>query len=389
MEKHSRVCAHIDLDAVLFNAESIYQNIDPNSKIMAVIKTDGYGHGAVEIARELEHLDYIYGYGVATVEEGIILRKKGMRKPILILGYVFREHYYDVVKYDIAPAVFTIDMARDLSNAAIVANKNCKIHLAVDTGMGRIGFDLVADKEKAFEEMKQLLELPNLRFTGLYSHFPAADSFDEFSVQYTEKQIELFNEAYDYLTRYGFDFKIVHGQNSAGILRKLNGRFNAMRAGIILYGMCPSDSLAGGDLTPVMEIKTVVTHVKDIKKDQYVGYGLNFKAEMPMTVATVAIGYADGLPRFLKKKDYTMNINGVDYPLIAVCMDQCMLDVTFGNVKIGDEVVAMGGTGAQNFDRIAKMTGTINYEIPCGIQRRVPKVFMEDDKVVFVENNME
>ncbi|MBQ5325061.1 MAG: alanine racemase [Oscillospiraceae bacterium] len=379
-EKHC--WAKISLKALRDNFNFIKNSF--NMPFYVVLKADGYGHGARYLAKIYEEMG-AFGVAVSCYAEAMEIRSSGVKLPILILGYTSPGKATQLSKYQITQTVHSLEYAKQLQQQSLYP---IDCHLKLDTGMGRIGFDLVADKEKAFEEMKQLLELPNLRFTGLYSHFPAADSFEEEAVLYTEKQIELFNEAYDYLTRYGFDFKIVHGQNSAGILRKLNGRFNAMRAGIILYGMCPSDSLAGGDLTPVMEIKTVVTHVKDIKKDQYVGYGLNFKAEMPMTVATVAIGYADGLPRFLKNKDYTMNINGVDYPLIAVCMDQCMLDVTFGNVKIGDEVVAMGGTGAQNFDRIAKMTGTINYEIPCGIQRRVPKVFMEDDKVVFVENNM-
>ena len=379
-EKHC--WAKISLKALRDNFNFIKNSF--GMPFYVVLKADGYGHGARYLAKIYEEMG-AFGVAVSCYAEAMEIRSSGVKLPILILGYTSPEKATQLSKYQITQTVHSLEYAKQLQQQSLYP---IDCHLKLDTGMGRIGFDLVADKEKAFEEMKQLLELPNLRFTGLYSHFPAADSFEEEAVLYTEKQIELFNEAYDYLTRYGFDFKIVHGQNSAGILRKLNGHFNAMRAGIILYGMCPSDSLAGGDLTPVMEIKTVVTHVKDIKEGQYVGYGLNFKAEMPMTVATVAIGYADGLPRFLKKKDYTMNINGVDYPLIAVCMDQCMLDVTFGNVKIGDEVVAMGGTGAQNFDRIAKMTGTINYEIPCGIQRRVPKVFMEDDKVVFVENNM-
>jgi len=379
-EKHC--WAKISLKALRDNFNFIKNSF--NMPFYVVLKADGYGHGARYLAKIYEEMG-AFGVAVSCYAEAMEIRSSGVKLPILILGYTSPEKAAQLSKYQITQTVHSLEYAKQLQQQSLYP---IDCHLKLDTGMGRIGFDLVADKDKALNEMKELLTLPNLRFTGIFSHFPAADGLDEFSVEYTEKQKELFNEAYDYLTRYGFDFKVVHGQNSAGILRKLNARFNTMRAGIILYGMNPSDSLAGCDLSPVMEIKTVVTHVKDVNKGQYIGYGLGYKAEMPVTVATVAIGYADGLPRFLKKKDYTMNINGVDYPLIAVCMDQCMLDVTFGNVKVGDEVVAMGGTGSQSFDRIAKMTGTINYEIPCGIQRRVPKVFMEDDKVIFVENNM-
>ena len=379
-EKHC--WAKISLSAIRNNYNFIKNSF--GQQFYVVLKADGYGHGARYLAKVYEEMG-AFGIAVSCYAEAMEIRSSGVKLPILILGYTSPEKATILSKYQITQTVHSLEYAKQLQQHSLYP---IDCHLKLDTGMGRIGFDLIGDKEKAYAEMKQLLELPNLRFTGVYSHFPAADSFAEEEIEYTQHQIELFNETVEYLTRYGFDFKIVHGQNSAGILRKLNGKFNTMRAGIILYGMFPSEKLAGGDLTPVMEIKTIVTQVKEIKPGQCVGYGLNYKADFPTTVATVAIGYADGMPRSLKNKNYTMSINGVNYPLIAICMDQCMLDVTFGDVKAGDEVVAMGGCGDQSFDNIAKITNTINYEIPCGIQRRVPKVFMEDDRVVYVENNM-
>ena len=379
-EKHC--WAKISLDAIKNNYNFIKNSY--NNRFYVVLKADGYGHGARYLAKIYEQMG-AFGIAVSCFAEAMEIRNSGVKLPLLILGYTNPEKATLLSKYQISQTVHSLEYAKQLQQHSLYP---IDCHIKLDTGMGRIGFDLVADKEKAFAEMKSLLEMPNLRFTGIFSHFPVADSLGEEEIEYTQNQIELFNETVEYLTRYGFDFKIVHGQNSAAILRKLHAKFNTMRAGIILYGLVPSRQLAGGDLMPVMEVKTIVTQVKEVKAGQCMGYGFSHKAQLPMTVATVAIGYADGLPRPLKGKNYTMNINGVDYPLIAICMDQCMLDVTFGNVKEGDEVIAMGGTGAQSFDNIAQLIGTINYEIPCGIQRRVPKVFMEGDKVIFVENNM-
>ena len=383
MELFEKHCwAEISLDAIKNNFNFIKNSF--NKPFYVVLKADGYGHGARYLAKVYEQMG-AFGVAVSCFAEAMEIRNSGVKLPILILGYTSPEKASLLSKYQITQTVHSLEYAQALQQHSLYP---IDCHIKLDTGMGRIGFDLVADKDKALEEMKALLQLPNLRFTGIFSHFPVADSLEAEDIAYTDRQIALFDEAVNYLTRYGFNFKIIHGQNSAAILRKLCGSFNTMRAGIILYGMFPSDSLAGGDLTPVMQVKTVVTHIKDIKAGQCVGYGLGYKADRPATIATVAIGYADGLPRYLKNKNYTMNINGTDYPLIAVCMDQCMLDVTFGNVKVGDEVVAMGGSGAQSFDNIASLCGTINYEIPCGIQRRVPKVFVQDGKAVYVENNM-
>lgn len=378
MEKNSRVCAHIDLDAVLFNAQSIHNAIAPDSQIMAVIKTDGYGHGAVEIARELEHLDYIYGYGVATVEEGIILRKKGMRKPILILGYVFREHYYDVVKYDIAPAVFTIDMARDLSKAAIIADKSCKIHFAVDTGMGRIGYQV---SEESAAEMEQISQLPNIIVEGIFTHFARADEPDAVAV--TTKQIQLFNRMIQMLEQRGVAIPLKHCSNSAGIVSFSEANMDLVRAGVILYGMWPSAGVNHGQipLKPAMTLLSHVAYVKTLPAGCPISYGGTYVTEKETTIATIPVGYGDGYSRGLSNKGYVL-IHGKKAPIIGkVCMDQFMADVSeIPDVAVGDKVTLIGKDGdlELTLEEIGELSGRFHYEFACNLGKRIPRVFYKN-----------
>ena len=381
MEKNSRVCAHIDLDAVIYNAESIHQNIAPDTKIMAVIKTDGYGHGAVEIARELERLDYIYGYGVATVEEGIILRKKGIQKPILILGYVFREHYYDVVKYDIAPAVFTIDMARDLSKAAIVAEKNCKIHFAVDTGMGRIGYQV---NEESADEMEQISKLPNIIVEGIFTHFSRADETDRTN---TELQISRFHSMIEMLEKRGITIPVKHCSNSAGIVEFPEANMDVVRAGIILYGMWPSEEVAKDiiPLQPAMEWKSKIVHIKDLEKGRTVSYGGTYTMERDGRIATIPVGYGDGYPRSLSNKGYVL-IHGKKAPICGrVCMDQFMVDVTdIEEAALLDEVTLLGKDEnlTITMEELGELSGRFNYEFACDISKRVPRLFYKHGQLI-------
>lgn len=381
MEKHSRVCAHIDLDAVLFNAESIYRNIHPDSKIMAVIKTDGYGHGAVEIARELEHLDYIYGYGVATVEEGIILRKKGMKKPILILGYVFREHYYDVVKYDIAPAVFTIDMARDLSKAAIIADKNCKIHLAVDTGMGRIGYQVT---DASADEMEQIAGLPNIIIEGIFTHFSRADETDRAN---TEKQMDLFQQMIEMLEMRGVHIPLKHCSNSAGIVEFPEANMDLVRAGVILYGMWPSTEVNHErvPLKPAMTLISHVAYVKMLKSGHAISYGGTYVTQKDTKIATIPVGYGDGYCRGLSNTGYVL-IHGQKAPVIGrICMDQFMVDVSeIPEVAVGDRVTLIGKDGnlTITMEEIGEISGRFNYEFACDLGKRIPRIFYKNGEEI-------
>lgn len=377
MEKNSRVCAYIDLNAVLENAAAIHAGINPNAKIMAVIKTDAYGHGAVEIARELEHLEYIYGYGVATVEEGIILRKKGMKKPILILGYVFREHYYDVVKYDMAPAVFTIDMARDLSKAASVANKSCRIHLAVDTGMGRIGYQVT---EESADEMEQIAALPNIIVEGIFTHFSRADEPDS---AHTERQMDLFRKMIQMLNNRKLTIPIKHCSNSAGILEFPEANMDLVRAGIILYGLWPSEEVNhdGLALRPVLTLTSHVAYVKTLEAGRAVSYGGTYVTKKDTRIATIPVGYGDGYCRGLSNKGYVL-IHGQKAPIVGrICMDQFMVDVTeIEEVLVGDRVTLIGRDGSNEItmEEIGVLSGRFNYEFACDLSKRIPRVFYKD-----------
>ncbi len=381
MNKHSRVCAYIDLDAVLYNLDSMHKKLKPDTKIMAVIKTDGYGHGAVEIARELESVDYIYGYAVATVEEGIILRRNGMKKPILILGYVFPEHYEAVINADIEPTVFTLEMAQTLSDTAAKAGKNCKIHFAVDTGMSRIGYQVT---EEAADEMEQISKLPHIIVEGIFTHFARADELDKTA---THKQIALFKEMLTMLEKRGVEIPLKHCANSAGIAEIPEAYMDIVRAGIIMYGLWPSDEVDKNsiDLKPVMTLKSHVAYVKKLEAGREISYGGTYVTKEERMIATIPVGYGDGYCRGLSGKGVVL-IHGKKAPICGrVCMDQFMVDVTdIPDVKIGDEVTLAGTDGEYTltFEELGEVSGRFNYEFVCDLGKRVPRMFLRNGKVI-------
>ena len=377
MKKYRRVHADIDLDAVLFNFAQMSENIPKGTKIMAVVKTDAYGHGAVPLAKHLEPLEYLWGFATATVDEAVELRRAGIAKPILILGYVFREHYYDVVKYDIAPAVFTIDMARDLSRAAIVANKNCKIHLAVDTGMGRIGYQVT---EESADEMAQIAGLPNIIVEGIFTHFSRADEPDR---DVTEKQMQLFSDMVTMLKNRGIEVPIKHCSNSAGIVEFETANMDLVRAGVILYGMWPSAEVNHEKLLlkPALRLVSHVAYVKTLEAGRPISYGGTYVTSKDTKVATIPVGYGDGYCRGLSNKGYVL-IHGCKAPIIGkVCMDQFMVDVTeIADVKVGDKVTLIGKDGdlELTMEEIGELSGRFNYEFACDLGKRIPRVFYKN-----------
>ena len=378
IEKHC--WAEIDVANAKSNFQLIKNTSDRN--LYAVVKADAYGHGASYLAKIYEEMG-AYGLCVATFCEAIALRKAGITKPILILGYTDPALSYELFKNNLSQCVFSYEYAQKLNTNALYP---IDCHLKLDTGMGRIGFDVIGDKENAYLQMKQLLELHNLKFTGIFSHFSVADCLEQKEIFYTEAQINAFEETLQYLVRNGFEFKTIHGQNSAGISRKLGCCYNAMRAGIILYGEAPSQQVTLPGLKKLMQLKALVTHVKTIHEGQSAGYGLCFTAQRQTKLATIACGYADGLPRALKTKQHTVKINGVDYLVVAICMDQIMADITGSDVKVEDEALVMGGEGNTSFDAIAQKVDTVNYEIMCSVSKRVPRVYIENEKIVHIEN---
>ena len=377
MKKHSRVCANIDLDAILFNMESMRKKIDPNTKIMAVVKTDGYGHGAIPIAREIEHLDYLYGFAVATVEEGLMLRRSGIRKPILILGYIFPDQYEDVIEAEIDPSVFTLEMAKTLSDTAGRVGKTCKIHFAVDTGMSRIGYQVT---EESADEMAQIAALPHMMVEGIFTHFAKADEVDK---TFTFEQMKKFRKMIAMMEERHVTIPIHHCSNSAGIAEIPQANMNMVRAGITLYGLWPSDEVdrASICLRPALSLKSHVAYVKKLEAGRAISYGGTYTTQSERLIATIPVGYGDGYCRGLSNKGSVL-IHGRRAPICGrICMDQFMADVTeIPDVKIGDEVTLIGKDGDDEItmEEVGNLSGRFNYEFVCDLGKRVPRVFYKE-----------
>ena len=336
MNRYSRVHAEINLDAILHNLDAMHAVISENTKIMAVIKADGYGHGAVEIAEAIDALPYVWGYAVATVEEGISLRNHGIVKPILILGYVFPEQYEDMIRAAIRPTVFTREMAEELSQAADRLSMDCPIHFAVDTGMSRIGYQVT---DEAADEMAQLAALPHIIVEGIFTHFARADETDKTSAR---GQLALFLQMISMLEDRGIDVPIRHCSNSAGIVELPEANMDLVRAGITMYGLWPSNEVDKSriDLKPALALVTHVAYVKELPAGREISYGGTYTTEGNRIIATIPVGYADGYARGLSNKGDVL-IHGRRAPIRGrVCMDQFMVDVTdIPDVKCGARVV--------------------------------------------------
>ena len=381
MNRYTRVRAVIDLDAILYNMNSMHQNISEDTKIMAVIKADGYGHGAAEVAECIEHLDYLAGYAVATVEEGLILRNHGIKKPILILGYAFPDQYDELIAADMRPTVFTREMAQELSQAAGEMGVDCPIHFAVDTGMSRIGYQVT---EEAADEMAQIARLPHIMVEGIFTHFARADETDKTSA---EEQLALFKKMISMLEERGIEIPIKHCSNSAGIVELKEANMDMVRAGITLYGLWPSEEVRRDiiDLKPALSLITHVAYVKDLETGRAISYGGTYVTKRPSRIATIPVGYADGYARGLSNKGAVL-IHGKRAPICGrVCMDQFMVDVTdIPEVKMGDEVILIGSAGGETItmEEVGELSGRFNYEFVCNLGKRIPRVFRRNGKII-------
>ncbi len=371
---YERVRADISLDAILANMESMKRNLKEGVLIAAVLKTNAYGHGAVEIAKVLEPLDYVWGYAVAAFEEAVELREAGLRKPILLLGYVFPYCYQELAKMNIRPAVFREDMLEQLSAAAKAAGKKIKIHIAVDTGMSRIG---IFPDETGLDFVKKALETEGLQVEGMFTHFARADEADR---SFTEEQLEKFvwlTEAVN--ERLGYEIPIRHCSNSAGIIEYPHANMSMVRAGITLYGLWPSDEVRKDivPLEPVMSLRSHIIYIKEISAGTPVSYGGTWAPDHTVRLATVPVGYGDGWPRSLSNKGYVL-IRGQKAPIRGrVCMDQFMVEVTdIPDAAEGDEVTLIGRDGDAyiSMEEVGDLSGRFNYELACDINPRVPRV---------------
>lgn len=381
MKRYSRVHAEIDLDAIIHNMEAMHANIADETQIMAVIKADGYGHGAVEVAEAIDDLPYVFGYAVATVEEGIILRNHGIEKPILILGYVFPEQYYDMIRARIRPAVFTWDMAERLSFMAGRLEMECPIHFAVDTGMSRIGYQVTAE---AADEMARIAALPHIVVEGIFTHFAKADETDKTS---TFEQMKRFEQMVQMLEQRGVHVPIHHCSNSAAIVDIPEANMDLVRAGITMYGLWPSPDVDKSriDLKPALSLVTHVAYVKELEAGREISYGGTYTTTKKQMIATIPVGYADGYARTLSNKADVL-IHGQRAPICGrVCMDQFMVDVTdIPNVKTGDKVTLIGRDGEEQItmEELGECADRFNYEFVCDLGKRIPRVYLQNGRVV-------
>jgi alanine racemase len=352
---------------------------------MAVVNANGYGHGSVEIARCALN-NGAEALGVARIHEAILLRNEGIDAPILVFGYTPVLYYEDILKNDITQTLFSRQAAESLSSFAVLHKKKVKVHVKIDTGMGRLGILLNRPREYkngngrqeyALKEVESIIRLPGLEPEGIFTHFPMADSIDK---SVTVRQFELFVDFIGSLRNIGIEFKVNHVANSAGIIDMPETHLDMVRAGISMYGLYPSgevnkDKVA---LLPAMSLKTTIIHIKKIPPGFKVSYGGTYKAKKPTYIATVPIGYADGFSRLLSSRG-SMLVCGQRVPIAGrVCMDLSMLDVGhIPEVKTGDEVVAFGSQRGSSImvDEIASITDTINYEIVSSLTERVKKVY--------------
>ena len=366
----------IDLDIIDANIDAIRQR--SGADVMAVIKADAYGHGAIQVARSVQ--DKCSFFGVSSILEAMELRRAGLNTPILILGHTPVSAFPSLVQAEIRPTIYHYEDALALSKAAQQAGKTAPFHLAVDTGMSRIGFQ--ATEEDA-DICAKIAKLPGLFAEGLFSHFATADCAD---LSRARKQTALFDEFHEKLLRRGVQIPIRHLNNSAGLMN-FDNHYEMVRAGIVLYGMYPSDEVDPALLSirPALQWLSRVTHVKTLPAGREIGYGGTYITTAETRVATIPVGYADGYRRSLSGKFHVL-IRGKKAPILGrVCMDQMMVDVTdIPDVQLGDPVVLVGRSGTEEItvEAIAAAAGSFNYEFVCGISRRVPRIYSRRGKTV-------
>lgn len=379
MKTYNRVYARIDLDAIRDNLVAVRNKVPENVRVMAVIKSDAYGHGAVTVADYVD--DVVDGYCVAVVEEGMELRRSGITKPMLILGYTDPYQYPDALRNDLTMTVFQYDAAEKLSDLAIAMDTKARVHIKLDTGMGRIGFR--PDRE-SLETVKKICALPGITVEGIFTHFAKADMKGR---EFTDMQFQRFCGFVKDLENEGINIPVKHVANSAAIMEYPDTYLDQVRSGIITYGLYPSDEVDQSQLKirPAMELKSHIVYIKKIKKGDSIGYGGTYVADGERIIGTVPVGYGDGYPRNLSNKGSIL-VHGRRAPIVGrICMDQFMVDITdIPEAREGDTVTLMGTDENGSFlscEEISELAGSFNYEFCCDVGRRVPRVYMAAGRV--------
>ena len=373
MNRYLRCYAEISLEAIGHNIREVKKRLPEGVKLLGVVKADAYGHGAVPVASYLENqVDY---FATATIEEAVELRENGISAPILILGYVSPSQYGDLVEYDITQTIDSYAQALALEKEAARQNRKAKAHLAVDTGMTRIGFQVT---EHDADEAAKIADLPHIELEGMFTHFSCADQEDK---TYCSMQMEKYDKMTALLAERGVTIPLRHICNSAGIMEFDDHHFEMVRSGIITYGIYPSEEVKKErlDLIPALSWKSHVIHVKEVGPGIGVSYGATYVTEKPMTrIATVSAGYADGYPRALSNQGCVL-IHGKKAPIIGrICMDQMMVDVTdIPDVQVEDVVTLVGTDGDETItiEEIANPAARFDYEMLCDISSRVTRVY--------------
>ena len=371
------VWVEVDLKAIAHNIRELRRIINPKARLMAVVKANAYGHGMIEVARQsLEN--GAEALGIANIEEGIQLRKAGIDAPVLIFGYTSPVHAKKLIDFDITQTVYSYETSRALSEALSAYGKKIKVHIKVDTGMGRLGL-LRGIKDNSLSEVESISRLPMLELEGIYTHFATADESDR---SYAGKQFEIFMGFLNQLRIAGLEIPVTHAANSAAIINMPETHLDMVRAGISIYGLYTSEEVDRSiiKLKPAMGLKAKIIHFKKVPAGFKISYGTTYETEKPTTIATVSIGYADGLNRLLSSKGRMLVCGGQSAPIVGrVCMDMTMLDVgEIPEVVMEQEVVVFGkqGNASISVDEIASTINTINYEVVSTIMERVPRIYL-------------
>ncbi len=387
VEEYQRVHARISLDAIKDNFNEIKRLINKDTKVIAVLKTDGYGHGAIPIAKELCDDERLYGFALATSDEAFILRNSGIKKPLLILGYTFPNAYEELILKDVSMTVFREDtlaqLASECRKLSTTEHKyKAKIHIKVDTGMGRIG---VMPDESGIEFVKKALSYDELIVEGVFTHLAKADEFDR---EPTHIQLQKYNDFIKKIKdELGYDVPIKHVSNSAGIIDYPEANLDVVRAGIILYGLWPSSEVSKDKITlkSALSLYSQIVYIKEVPPGTPISYGGTYTTEKKTKIATITVGYGDGYPRLLSNKGYVL-VKGMRCPILGrICMDQLMIDVTeVDGVKEGDEVTLIGGCGDKKItmEELGELSGRFNYELACELGKRIPRVYTKNNTVI-------
>ena len=379
MDYLKRTWADISLDNLNHNYHALRERLPSGCRFLGVVKADAYGHGAVPIGRHLTELGAEY-LAVSNIEEAVQLRRGGLRGPILILGYTPPFYAEDLAAMNLRQEVHSLEYARRLNERLSGTKRRIRVHIKLDTGMSRLGF-FAYDREQTVEELREIASMEHLSIEGVFTHFPVADSVDAADANFTRTQFERFTAMIDAMKAVGIEPELRHCCNSGASILYPEYALDMIRPGIATYGILPSQDLRGMiDLRPVMQLRTTIFQIRDFAENITVSYGRTYTTEEPTRIAVVGIGYADGLSRGFSN-NISFLLHGKRVPQIGrICMDMCMVDISkVPDAKVGDVVTVFGQDGGDSIevDSLARRMGTIPYEILCGINKRIPRIYLD------------